>query len=58
MNNTNENWQKLYSLLRKELPKFRGSPQVLNDIVRNYAKQFGILNLSTDQIKSLIKKFV
>lgn len=56
MNNA-ENWSKLYSLLRKELPRFRGSTQILNDIVRDYAKKCGIPNLSTEQVRSLIKKF-
>lgn len=56
MNNA-ENWSKLYSLLRKELPRHRGNRQILIDIIRDYAKQCGILNLNSAKIDELIKKF-
>lgn len=47
---------RLYSILRKELPRFRGNQILLTNIVNDYAKQCGV-KLTAEQVKFLIKKF-
>lgn len=51
------NWSKLYSTLRKELPRFRGNSHLLANIIHEYAKNCGIPNLNNNQIAFLISKF-
>lgn len=50
------NWQKLYKILAKELPRHRGSYSAMRDIVIEYGNKFGI-KLNENQIKTLIGKF-
>lgn len=50
-------WSALYSILRKELPRYRGDYKGLSDLVRSYADRYGVKLKDENQVKKLIDKF-